>query len=82
MGIKYFFSNSFDGNLAFHVEDDKNIVIKNRRDLAKKHNYKDEDLVYMNQIHTDNIVVVDENSPKLIDNCDAIITKVKIFHLW
>ncbi|AXK49093.1 multicopper polyphenol oxidase [Aliarcobacter trophiarum LMG 25534] len=77
MGIKYFFSNSFDGNLAFHVEDDKNIVIKNRRDLAKKHNYKDEDLVYMNQIHTDNIVVVDENSPKLIDNCDAIITKSK-----
>ena len=38
-------------------------------------NYKNEDLVYMNQVHGNNVVIVDENSPKLIDNCDGIITK-------
>lgn len=31
----------------------------------------------MNQIHSDNIVIVDEKSPKLIDSCDAIITNRK-----
>ena len=31
----------------------------------------------MNQIHSSNIIVVDENSPKLVDNCDSIITRSK-----
>ena len=77
MKVKYFFSDKNDGNLAFHVGDDIKNVEKNRENLAKKHSYKDKDLVYMNQTHGDNIVIVDEKSPKLIDNCDAIVTNCK-----
>ncbi|WP_198304523.1 peptidoglycan editing factor PgeF [Arcobacter vandammei] len=77
MSIKYFFSDENDGNLAFHTGDIKENVEKNRKNLAIKYGYENEDLVYMNQIHTNNIVIVDKNSPKLIDNCDAIITKEK-----
>ena len=77
MGVKYFFSDKTDGNLAYHVGDIKENVDKNRQKLALKYDYKDEDLCYMNQIHSANVVVVDENSPKYIDNCDALITKTK-----
>ena len=77
MGVKYFFSDKTDGNLAYHVGDIKENVDKNRQKLALKYDYKDENLCYMNQIHSANVVVVDENSPKYIDNCDALITKTK-----
>ncbi|WP_151948431.1 peptidoglycan editing factor PgeF [Aliarcobacter butzleri] len=77
MGIKYFFSDKTDGNLAYHVGDIKENVDKNRQKLALKFDYKNEDLCYMNQIHSANVVVVDVNSPKYIDNCDALITKTK-----
>lgn len=77
MSIKYFISDKNDGNLAFHVGDIIENVEKNRENLAKKYSYKNEDIVYMNQIHSDNIVIVDEKSDKLIDNCDAIITNSK-----
>ena len=39
--------------------------------------YENKDLVYMNQVHGNNVVIVDINSPKLIDNCDGLITKEK-----
>ncbi|WP_151951730.1 peptidoglycan editing factor PgeF [Aliarcobacter butzleri] len=77
MGVKYFFSDKTDGNLAYHVGDIKENLDKNRQKLALKYDYKNEDLCYMNQIHSANVVVVDENSPKYIDNCDALITKTK-----
>ncbi|MFX4154464.1 peptidoglycan editing factor PgeF [Aliarcobacter butzleri] len=77
MGVKYFFSDKTDGNLAYHVGDIKENVDKNRQKLALKYDYKNEDLCYMNQIHSANVVVIDENSPKYIDNCDALITKTK-----
>ncbi|PRN00144.1 peptidoglycan editing factor PgeF [Aliarcobacter cryaerophilus] len=75
--VFYTFSDENDGNLAFHVEDNEINVIKNRKNLALKLGYNYEDLVYMNQIHSANIIVVDENSPKLVDNCDSIITRSK-----
>ncbi len=71
------FTTTQDGNLAYHVGDIKENVDKNRENLALKYGYKNEDLVYMNQVHGNNVVIVDENSPKLIDNCDGIITNVK-----
>lgn len=77
MSIKYFFSDKTDGNLAYHVGDIKENVDKNRQNLAIKYNYINEDLVYMNQIHSANVVVVDENLPKLIEDCDALITNKK-----
>ena len=75
--IKYYFTTTNDGNLAYHVDDIKENVTKNREAVATLMNYKNEDLVYMNQVHGNNVVIVDENSPKLIDNCDGIITKTK-----
>ena len=75
--VKYYFSTTKDGNLAYHVNDLKENVDKNRETLANMQNYKNEDLVYMNQTHGNNVVIVDKNSPKLIENCDGIITKEK-----
>ena len=71
------FTTTQDGNLAYHVGDIKENVDKNRENLAVKLGYKNEDLVYMNQVHGNNVVIVDENSSKLIDNCDGIITNIK-----
>ena len=45
--------------------------------MAIKYGYDNHKLVYMNQVHGNNIVIVDENSPKLIEDCDAIITKTR-----
>ena len=75
--VFYSFTDKNDSNLAFHVEDNEINVIKNRKNLALKLGYNYEDLVYMNQVHSANIIVVDENSPKLVDNCDSIITRSK-----
>ena len=77
MSIKYFFSDTNDGNLAYHVLDFKENVDKNREKLALKWGYNNQDLVYMNQTHGNTVVIVDENSPKIIEDCDAIITNAK-----
>lgn len=75
--IKYYFSTTNDGNLAYHVNDIKENVDKNREAVSELMGYKSEDLVYMNQVHGNNVQIVTKNSPKLIDNCDAIITNEK-----
>ena len=75
--IKHYFTNKSDGNLAYHVNDDIKNVNKNRENLAIKLGFKNQDLVYMNQVHGNNVIVVNENSNKLIENCDAIITASK-----
>lgn len=75
--IEYSFTKASDGNMAYHVFDKKKSVDKNRINLSKKYNFDINNLIYMNQTHGDNIIIVDKNSPNLIDNCDAIITKEK-----
>ena len=75
--VKYYFSTTEDGNLSYLVDDLKQNVDKNRQTVANIMEYKDEDLVYMNQIHGNNVQIVDKNSPKIIENCDGIITKEK-----
>lgn len=71
------FTTIEDGNLAYHVGDIKQNVDKNRQNLALKLGFKNEDLVYMNQVHGNNVLIVDKNSEKLIDDCDGIITNTK-----
>ena len=80
--IKYYFTTSHDGNLAYHVPDIKENVDKNREAVALLMEYKNEDLVYMNQVHGNNVQIVDKNSPKLIENCDGLITKEKELPLY
>lgn len=75
--IFHTFTTTIDGNLAYHVPDLKKNVDKNRKELALKHNFDLKNLIYMNQVHGNNVEVVTKNSPKLIDNCDGIITKDK-----
>ncbi len=72
--IFYKFTTIYDGNLAYHVKDKKENVNKNRSNLAKKYDFDIAKLVYMNQVHGNSVVVVNETSPTLIDNCDGLIT--------
>lgn len=72
-----FLSDKSDGNIAYHVQDSKENVDKNRIALAKKYHYKYSDLVYMEQIHSNNVVCVDFSSQKLQKQCDALITNEK-----
>jgi len=72
--ILAFYSVKDDGNIAFHVGDDKQNVEQNRKRLASKYNYDNKKLVYMEQTHSCNIKIVDNSSAKLQENCDALIT--------
>ncbi|MDD4854673.1 MAG: peptidoglycan editing factor PgeF [Sulfuricurvum sp.] len=62
-------------NLAFHVNDTPNDVHQNHLLLAKELGYEANTLIYMRQIHSDSVVIVNEmmdfNSPP---QCDALIT--------
>ena len=76
--IKIFFTTNADGNLAFHVGDDRDNVIANHKQLATKHGYNLSSLVHMKQIHSDIVHVVNkddnfENPP----TCDALVTNLK-----
>tara|TARA_B100001063_G_scaffold234020_1_gene250910 strand:+ start:3003 stop:3671 length:669 start_codon:yes stop_codon:yes gene_type:complete len=71
------FTDISDGNLAYHVGDEKTNVDKNRKNLALKYNYDYKKLVSMNQTHGNNVQIVDLNSEKIIDDCDGLITNIK-----
>jgi polyphenol oxidase len=64
-----------DANLAFHVGDNFSDVIDNHDKLAHSLRYDRNCLVHMRQIHSDQIVIVNEthhfNTPP---ECDALIT--------
>ena len=66
------FTNISDGNIAYHVTDDKIQVDNAREQLAKKYNYEASKLQYMNQIHSNIVkeVCFDTN----IQECDALVT--------
>lgn len=85
MSIVYGFSDIYGGistknyaslNLAFHVNDDANSVIKNREIFANKLGFKRENLVFMDQIHSDKICIVDKTPCDAL-KCDAVITNLK-----
>lgn len=75
--IKKIITTIEDGNIAYHTNDLKNNVDKNRLNLSKKYDFDISKLRYMNQVHGSNIQIVDFSSPLLIPNCDALITKEK-----
>ncbi len=71
------FTDIYDGNLAYHVNDKKEDVDDNRKELAIKYDFDIKNLFYMNQVHGNNVEIITKNSPRLIDNCDGIITNEK-----
>ncbi|WP_320034146.1 peptidoglycan editing factor PgeF [Halarcobacter sp.] len=75
--IFYTFTNKDEGNLAYHVPDKKENVDKNRLELSKKFKFDIKNLISMNQVHGSCVTVVGKDSPRIIDDCDAIITNEK-----
>lgn len=61
-------------NLALHVGDDPINVLKNRTILSEEYHFILENLIYMDQTHSDNIHIVEDTAINKIENCDAIIT--------
>ncbi len=61
-------------NIALHVEDNPINVLKNREIIAKKFNFYIDNLIYMEQTHSDNIKIIDDTFINKIENCDGIIT--------
>ncbi|MDF1882888.1 peptidoglycan editing factor PgeF [Sulfurimonas sp. SAG-AH-194-C21] len=72
------FTTKDNGNIAFHVNDNKIKVIQNHKKLAKLLSYKLDSLVHMKQVHKTEVKIV-----KTRDNfytpltCDALITDKK-----
>jgi len=64
-------------NLALHVGDNSLNVLKNRTIVAQKYDYLAENLIYMEQTHSDNIHIVEHSGYNKIENCDALITNQK-----
>ncbi len=89
--IKIYFSTKNEGystgafaqnNLALHVGDEQESVIKNRKHFAKQINQDLTNFVYTNQTHSANVVEVTADEVGLgslsvdnaIDNCDGVYT--------
>ncbi|SFV69022.1 COG1496: Uncharacterized conserved protein [hydrothermal vent metagenome] len=72
------FTTKDNGNIAFHVNDDKYKVILNHKTLAEELKYDVNTLVHMKQIHSTLVKVVDVNDTFLNPpTCDALITNKK-----
>jgi len=64
-------------NVAFHVGDKVADVIKNRSILADNLNINIKNLIYMDQIHSNFIKIVNNSLINKNENCDALITDKK-----
>ncbi len=71
-----FSTGAYDSlNLALHVGDNPEDVESNREALAKKIGTKN--LVFMEQIHKDNIEIITNKNPTKVMTCDGMITNLK-----
>jgi polyphenol oxidase len=61
-------------NLGDHVGDDPAAVAANRKRLAAAIGLGDDGVVWMNQVHSDHVVVVDGPQVGSVDNTDALVT--------
>jgi YfiH family protein len=61
-------------NLGDHVGDDPAAVAANRKRLAAAVGLGAEGVVWMNQVHSDRVVVVDEHQAAPVDKTDALVT--------
>lgn len=61
-------------NLGDHVGDDPAAVAANRKRLAGAVGLGDHGVVWMNQVHSDRVVVVDEHQADPVDKTDALVT--------
>lgn len=61
-------------NLGDHVGDDPAAVAANRKRLSGAIGLGDDGIVWMNQVHSDHVVVIDEATDRPVDNTDALVT--------
>lgn len=82
---KHFFTTRFGGvskepfdelNLAFHVGDNRDSVIQNHKIVASYFGYDFKKLIFMNQIHSNKVVLVDDDFYG-IASCDGLVTNLK-----
>ena len=82
--VNHAFSSRFSGvskppydslNLAYHVGDKRDDVVTNHKLFAHEMGYDFKKLVFMNQVHSTTVHVVDEDS-FLIPSCDALVTNI------
>lgn len=69
------FTTKKDKNLAYHVGDIKQNVDRARIELAQKLNYDNNSLKYMDQVHGNDVKIVNEQQN--LYTCDALITDKK-----
>ncbi len=62
-------------NLALHVGDDPKSVIENRVILSQKVGFEIKNLIYMDQVHSNRIEVIEHAMVNKIDACDGLITQ-------
>ncbi len=61
-------------NLALHVGDDVKNVLENRILTSEKYNFPIKNLIYMNQVHGNRVIMIEDAMNNRIDDCDALIT--------
>jgi YfiH family protein len=61
-------------NLGDHVGDSPAAVAANRTRLTRLIGLGDDRVVWMNQVHSDHVVVVDEPQTQAVDKTDALVT--------
>ena len=72
------FTSKAHGNLAFHVEDDPLNVERNHERLAKRLDYDKNKLLYMKQVHSNDVhLVTAKDTFYTPPTSDALITKLK-----
>lgn len=64
-------------NLGDHVGDDPAAVAANRKRLSAAIGLGDDGIVWMNQVHSDHVVVVDAPGDGPVDNTDALVTTTR-----
>jgi polyphenol oxidase len=62
-------------NLARHVGDDTEAVEENRRRLARRIGLPTDRVVFMNQVHGSDVVVLDEPDPARPPEADGLVTR-------
>jgi len=63
-------------NLAYHVGDEQADVTTNHTLLAKELGYDVTKRVFMNQIHSNKVTIIDK-TPQTMPSCDALVTNKK-----
>ncbi len=62
-------------NISPNVGDNIRNIVQNRQIIANKESFLVENMVYMKQIHSNNVKIIQNSFINEIKNCDGIVTK-------